>query len=72
MNEPQFVISGKERRALKKELGQLKRSVKMFWYWEDVDRVYGGGMTDEEANAYLTKTKKEITLLENRLSKRLI
>jgi hypothetical protein len=71
MNEPQFVIFGKKRRALKKELGKLKRSVKTFWYWEDIDRVYGGGMTDEDANIYLTKTKKEITVLENKLSKRL-
>ena len=71
MNNPIFVISGEERRAVKKELNILKRHVKMFWHLEDVDRVYGGGMSDEEAKEYLTKTKKEIKLLEEKLNKRL-
>ena len=69
MNNPIFVISGKERREVKKELNTLRKRVKLFWHWEDVDRVYGGGMSDEEAEEYLTKTKKEIELLEEKLSK---
>jgi len=47
-DQPIFVISGKERRTVKKELSDLKQFVKMFWYFEDIDRVYGGGMEDED------------------------
>jgi len=69
MNNPIFVISGKERREVKKELNTLRRVIKMFWHLEDVDRVYGGGMSEKEAEDYLTKTKKEIEVLEEKLSK---
>ena len=72
MNEPQFVISGKERRALKKELNQLKRYLKMFWYYDDIDRVYGGGLSDEEIEIILAKTKKEILRLETELNSKVI
>lgn len=71
MNEPQFVISGKQRRELKKDLSALKTCLKMFWHWEDIDRVNGHGMADEDCENYLKITKKEITQLENKLNKRL-
>lgn len=71
MNEPRFVISGKERRELKKELNALKTCLKMFWHWEYIDRVNGHGMDDDDCENYLTITKKEITLLQNKLKKRL-
>lgn len=72
MEERQFVISGKTRKAKKKELSLLKYSVKMFWYWEDVDRVYGGGFdNDEQCYKHLEKQKKKIERLEKELSERI-
>jgi hypothetical protein len=39
-----YLISGKLRKQKKKELAALKFYVKTFWYFEDIDRVYGGGL----------------------------
>ena len=38
MNEPTYKIHGIERRQLKKELGELKRYVKNFWYYHQLDK----------------------------------
>ena len=35
MSNPTFKIYGQKRRELKKELGELKRYVKNFWYFHD-------------------------------------
>lgn len=71
MSAPQFVISGTARREQKKRLGELKRLIKMFWYYEDIDRVYGGGMDDEKCHKLLTLKKKEVEALEKKLAIRL-
>jgi len=69
MNQPPiYKISGKERIKLKQELSKLKYSVKMFWFCEDVDRVYGGGMSDNSVNNLLDNMNKEILELEHKLS----
>ena len=70
MNEPIFKIYGTERRKQKKSLAELKRFVKMFWYWEDIDRVYGGGLPDEKCNELLTQKRLEIDNLEAKLARR--
>ena len=64
----EFVIRGLERRQLKKKLSLLKSSYKMFWHYEDVDRVYGGGSDDFECEQILEKMKLEIIELEEKLS----
>ena len=66
-----YLISGKERKKMKKKLSILKRAKKMFWYFEDVHRVYGCGMTDAEAenllNTYDDKIKEfEFLLNQNK------
>lgn len=38
MNQPQFKIFGEERRKLKKELSQLKSSVRYFWHFHNEDK----------------------------------
>jgi hypothetical protein len=63
-----YKISGSERRKLKKELSELKYFVKMFWHYEDIDRVYGGGLTDKECDDLIFKKNKEIEDLELLLS----
>lgn len=76
MNEPTYKIHGKERRQLKKELGGLKRYVKNFWYYHQLDKdmtsFYGGKegfpMSDDEAQKRVDKAEKQIQELESRLS----
>jgi len=72
MNEPIFVISGDERRQEKKRLAELKQFVKMFWYFEDIDRVYGGGLEDEKCEKLLEQKNKEIKVLEEKLAEKIL
>ena len=66
-----FVISGTERRQEKKKLAELKQFVKMFWYFEDIDRVYGGGLEDVECQKLLDQKNTEIKDLEIKLSEKI-
>ena len=68
MNQPIYKIHGKERRELKKEVSLLKSLYKNFWFCEDVDRVMGGGMSDNQSNQYLKELKENIDKLELKLS----
>lgn len=63
-----FEISGKQRRALKKELRLLKYSKRMFWFYEDINRVYGCGHDDQSCNDNLKRIDREILDLENKLN----
>jgi hypothetical protein len=67
MNESPYKISGANRRLLKKELAELKSIENNFWYWEDIDRVYGGGLSDDECEEYLIKNRNRIEELEKLL-----
>lgn len=76
MNKPTYKIHGTERRQLKKELGELKRYVKNFWYYHQLDKdmtsFYGGTegypMSDVEAKKRVDKAQKQIQEIEGRLS----
>lgn len=68
MNESPFKISGQKRREKKKELSFLKSYVKNFWHYEDIDRVYGGGLEDSLCQLRIAEAKKEIEQLESELS----
>ena len=68
MNNQIYKISGQERRLEKKRLSQLKYFVKMFWFNENIDRVYGGGMEEENCLKLLQEKQKEIDELEKELS----
>ena len=70
MNERQFLISGKERREQKKRLAELERFVRMFWFYNDIDEVYGGGMDKEDAEKLLNQKKLEIEILKANLARR--
>ena len=59
-----YIIHGKERRELKKKLSMLKDHVKHFWENEKWERMFGGGMTDAEAENYLIKVKRNIQKIE--------
>lgn len=61
-NKPQFKIHGKARREKKHELAELKNYVKMFWHCEDVSRVMGSGMSDEECTEAIETAKTIIKL----------
>lgn len=63
-----YKISGVERKALKKELAHLKTFVSKFWYYNDIDEVYGGGLSTEEGEKELVRLNKQIEDLENKLN----
>ncbi len=67
-NMAQFKISGQKRREKKKELAELKFSLKNFWYFEDIDRVMGGGVDDNTCQKILDDLEKQISVLEELLS----
>ncbi len=70
MNERQFLISGKERIEQKKRLAELQRFVRMFWFYNDIDEVYGGGMDKDEAQKLLNQKELEIEILKANLARR--
>jgi hypothetical protein len=64
-----FAISGQHRKEKKKELAKLKSFVKNFWFHEDVDRVYGGGLEDNICHKMISEASDKIKQLEEELSK---
>lgn len=64
INAPIYRIYGDERRSLKKKYAALKNQLKMFWLMEDMNRVYGYGMTDAEAEYKLHELKTTIAQME--------
>ena len=68
MNESPYFISGKKRRALKKELSSLKSSIKGFWHFEQLDIDMGGVDDKEWANQRYNKLIKERNRLDFFLS----
>lgn len=70
-NPPIYVIHGEERREYKKHLSILKHCYKNFWRYEDVDRVYGGGISDIEYEHIIRRMEDEIQLVEEMLNKKI-
>ena len=76
MNTPQFKIFGDERRVVKKELGELKRYVRYFWHYHQLDKdmasFYGGRedypMSDEKAQMKFDTANEKIKVLEEKLA----
>lgn len=64
-----YLISGKLRKEKKKELASLKFYVKSFWHFEDIDRAYGGGLSDTHCQKLILKAQAEIRELELELHK---
>jgi len=67
-----YLISGRERKKLKKHLSLLKYSLKMYWFIEDVSNVYGCGEGEEEGNKRIDSMNEEIRLIELELNKKYI
>lgn len=75
-NLPQFKVFGEERRALKKQLSELKCFVNSFWHFHTIDkdmadiigRTENYPMSDVEAEKLYQKKLIEIEYLENKLS----
>ena len=63
-----YAISGQERRNKKKELSQLKSLIRNFWHYEDIDRVYGGGLEDQICDQIIKDTEEKIRIIELELS----
>mgnify|MGYP000005492712 CR=1 FL=1 len=63
-----YAISGQERRTKKKELSQLKSLIRNFWHYEDIDRVYGGGLEDQICDQIIKDTEEKIRIIELELS----
>jgi protein subunit release factor A len=79
-NVPKYVISGAERRKLKKEYNKLKSFLKTFWYYHNLDKDMCKAfeiptrtdgrfpMTDEMAETIYRKKEVEALELEKKLS----
>lgn len=65
-----YKISGVERRKKKRELFELERFVRDFWRYEDVDRIYGGGLSNSECRKILREKKKKIRKRKRELKKK--
>lgn len=63
-----YAISGQKRRIKKKELNELKSLIRNFWHYEDIDRVYGGGLEDQICDQIIKDTEEKIRILELELS----
>lgn len=63
-----YAISGQQRRIKKKELNELKSLIRNFWHYEDIDRVYGGGLEDHICNQIIKDTEEKIRIIELELS----
>lgn len=59
------LISGKERRSLKKKLHELKRFVKNFHFYNDIDSVYGGGLSKIDSREIINNKMSQISRIEN-------
>lgn len=82
-NAPRFIISGKERRELKKRHSSLKSFLKTYWYYHQLDKdmcnAYGVPfrddghfpMTDEKAQEVYKQKETEALDLEKRLAEKL-
>ena len=66
--DKQHKIHGQERRELKKKYHEIRRLVDNFWRYEDIDRVYGGGMPDSKCKKFLRKKKREMKKIERKLA----
>lgn len=75
MSNPQFKIHGLERRQVKKEVGELKRYVKYFWHYHQLDKDMSIGikpsngypMSDELAQKKFDDATKQIKEMEDKL-----
>ena len=76
MSNPTFKIYGQRRRELKKKLGELKRYVKNFWYFHQLEKDMfmflksGNVMTDDEAQKKFDQVSAEIAELEAKLAEK--
>jgi hypothetical protein len=70
VNVPQYKVYGTERRKLRKEIAELRQTVKMFWFYDDIDidRAYGLHRDKELCNIRLHELQLEIVELEKKLN----
>lgn len=68
-----FLYSGKERRKIKHRLSELKSYVKMFWYYEQMDRDMGTStLSDEQCLHLILCAKHSINEIENQLKEEIL
>jgi len=84
MNEPTYKIHGVERKRIKKELSELKRFVKDFWYYHQLDKDMscidthleniglqeedGYPMSDKKAQEMFNEANDKIKEIEEKLN----
>ena len=71
MTEIKYKISGQNRRTIKKRRALLISINKNFWHLEDCERMYGGGMSDEDCQTYLDKNQREIDEINMKLKEQI-
>lgn len=64
MNESPYHISGFERRQLKKERSLLHGIIKMYWFYHDIDVLYGSPKSKSDAIIELKELKTKLRALD--------
>ena len=64
MNESVYHISGFERRRLKKERSLLRGTIKMYWFYYDVDVLYGSPKSKADATIDLKEMKTKLRAID--------
>ena len=62
-----YLICGAERREMKKKFNALKSFIKNFYYYNDVDNVYGGGISKEEEKEVIRKATIDLEEMDKLL-----
>jgi len=67
-NPPTYVIHGKKRKAMKRELNRLKDAQKTYWVMDELHDIYG---SDGEGEKGFDELSEKIKELEQKLSEKL-
>jgi len=62
-----FKIRVGDKRRKKKKLNNLKSFVKTFWCYENINRIYGSGMSDKEYKYDTNQKNHEVKCNQNNI-----
>lgn len=68
INAPQFLINGDARRKLKKEVWKLKQLIHYFWFYNDINEVYGVHEDKEQLKQRFSSLQQELSGIEKKLA----
>lgn len=64
------LIKGEQRKRLKKELRLLRQTIKDYWVFHDLEKVYGTAQSKQESEKRYQELKEEKKQIENQLNQK--